>query len=90
MSTSRFKYFLKVAEDEKSNIFSDDSEEEDLYKPPSWQEIVSEKPEFRRLIKEDVEKDFETAPSQFRNLDEYIAPKLRKRLEQRKKQEERK
>lgn len=75
----------QVAEAENKNLFSEDSEDEDLYKPQSWKEIVVDKPEFKTKIHEDVAKDFDTAPPEFRNFVENVSPKVKKRREERRK-----
>ncbi|ODN05838.1 Cation channel sperm-associated protein 3 [Orchesella cincta] len=76
-----------VAEDEKADVLSDESEEENLYKPPSWQEIVSERPEFKEEIRKDVAMEFHQVPKEFYKLREDVAPKIQRRREDRKKRE---
>ncbi|CAL8138360.1 unnamed protein product [Orchesella dallaii] len=77
-----------VAEDEKVDVLSDESEEESLYKPPTWQEILSERTEFKEQIRKDVAMDFHQVPKEFYRLREDVAPRVKKKREERKKKEE--
>lgn len=70
-------------------MFSDeDEDEQNIYKPRSWQEIISERPSFRKKLRREINRDFNQAPREFRGYEEDVAPKLKKRRELQKQKEE--